>query len=142
LPNPLVIPYFFGQYEYKRFMFASEYNRVPVATETVFTVGPPGVHILRQDKREMYAMTSYKLTGKFAAGTYYSYLLDHQAAISPANYQKDWAISGRYDFNQYLYAKAEEHFIDGTAIIYDTRDNLNGIQPSTRLTIMKIGVSF
>jgi hypothetical protein len=95
-----------------------------------------------QDKREMYAMTSYKVMEKLSAGTYYGYQLDHQAVISPANYQKDSAFSGRYDFNQYLYAKAEEHFIKGTAIVYDTRDNTNGIKPSTHLTLLKIGVSF
>ena len=55
---------------------------------------------------------------------------------------RDWAIATRYDFNQYLYAKAEQHFIDGTLIDYDTLDNLNGLQPTTRMTILKMGVSF
>lgn len=141
-PNPLYIPYFFGEFDHKSFMFAAEYARVALDRLTVFTIGPPGVQQAFQDKREMYAMTSYKVTQKITAGTYYGYQLDHKAVISPANYQKDWAISGRYDFNQYFYAKAEQHFIDGAGIIYDTRDNTGGIKPSTHLTLLKVGVAF
>jgi hypothetical protein len=62
--------------------------------------------------------------------------------LGPARYSKDWTISGRYDFSQYLYAKAEEHIIDGTGIGYDTDLNPNGLKPSTKLTILKVGVSF
>jgi hypothetical protein len=57
-------------------------------------------------------------------------------------YSKDWVLSGRYDFNEFLYAKAEQHFIDGTGLGYDIDLNPNGLQPDTKLTIFKIGVSF
>lgn len=43
-------------------------------------------------------------------------MIDPQAVLGPARYSKDWAVSGRYDFNQFLYTKAEPHFVDGTAI--------------------------
>jgi hypothetical protein len=62
--------------------------------------------------------------------------------LGPAKYSKDWTISGRYDFNQFLYAKAEQHFIKGTAQGYDITLNPNGLQPNTKLTILKMGVSF
>jgi hypothetical protein len=87
-------------------------------------------------------MASYKVTAKLTAGVYDSQQVDHQAALGPARYSKDWTISGRYDFTQFLYAKAEEHIIDGTAVGYDTDLNPNGLQPNTKLTILKIGVSF
>ena len=87
-------------------------------------------------------MASYKLTDKLTAGVYDSQSVDHQAALGVARHSFDWAISGRYDFNQYLYAKAEQHFINGTELDYDTDMNPNGLQTSTRLTILKIGVSF
>jgi hypothetical protein len=87
-------------------------------------------------------MASYKLTAKITAGAYDSQQFNRQAALGPARYSKDWTVSGRYDFSQYLYAKAEQHFIDGTAIGYDTDLNPNGLKPNTKLTILKVGVSF
>jgi len=88
------------------------------------------------------SLASYKLTDKLSGGLYDTQLVDHQAALGALRYTKDWAISGRYDFNQFLYAKAEEHFIDGTNLNYDTVLNAGGLKPSTRLTILKVGVSF
>jgi hypothetical protein len=93
-------------------------------------------------------MTSYKVTDKLTAGAYATQSVNHQAVLGPARFFKDWALSGRYDFNQYLYAKAEQHFIDGTSTGYDASLNPptaalpTGLKPSTRLTILKIGVSF
>ena len=57
-------------------------------------------------------------------------------------YSKDWVLSSRYDFNEYLYAKAEQHFINGTSLGYDVDLNLGGPKPTTKLTILKMGVSF
>ena len=87
-------------------------------------------------------MASYKLTDKLSAGIYQSQFFDHKAALGPARYQKDWVVSGRYDFNEFLYAKAEHHFLDGTALVYDTALNSGGLKPTSRLTILKLGVSF
>ncbi len=87
-------------------------------------------------------MGSYRLTDKLNAGLYRSQEFDREISPGPMRFSKDWAVSGRYDFNQYLYAKAEQHFIDGTAVGYDTSLNPNGLKPSTRLTILKIGVVF
>jgi hypothetical protein len=73
---------------------------------------------------------------------YDSQQFNRQAALGPARYSKDWTFSGRCDFSQYLYAKAEEHIIDGTAVGYDLDLNPNGLKPNTKLTILKVGVSF
>jgi hypothetical protein len=87
-------------------------------------------------------MASYRLTAKLTAGAYESQYVNRQAALGPARYQKDWAFSGRYDFNEFLYAKAEQHLIDGTAIGYDATLNPNGLQPNAKLIVLKLGVSF
>ena len=137
---PLNIPSYFALYEKNKVMVAGEYSRLPVTPTIQFTGLPPSPS--RIDYRSWYAMASYKLTSKLTAGIYDSQQVDHQAALGPARYSKDWTISGRYDFGQYLYAKAEEHFIDGTAIGYDTDLNPNGLKPNTKLTILKVGVSF
>jgi hypothetical protein len=137
---PFNIPSYFTLYEKNKVMVAAEYSRVAPNITIQFTGLPPSYE--RIDYRSWYAMASYKLTSKLTAGAYDSQQVNHQAALGPARYSKDWAISGRYDFSQYLYAKAEEHIIDGTAIGYDTDLNSNGLKPDTQLTILKVGVSF
>jgi hypothetical protein len=131
---------YFATYEKKKLMVASEFYRLPFKG----SIQVPGVfaQTYREDYRSWYAMATYKLTDKLSAGVYDSQFFDHQLALGPARYSKDWAISARYDFNQFLYAKAEQHFIDGTALVYDTDLNPGGLKPTTRLTILKLGVSF
>ena len=66
------------------------------------------------DQRSYYIMSSYKLAQRLTGGAYFSSVFNLKAALSSARYQKDWVVSGRYDFNSYVYLKAEEHFINGT----------------------------
>jgi hypothetical protein len=140
-------PQFFGKYEKDKLMIAAETSRTPVSPTV--QVPPLFTETVREDLRSWYAMASYKLTSKLTTGLYDSQYVDHQAALGPVRYSKDWAVSGRYDFNQFIYAKAEQHLIDGTAIGYDY--TMNGVtpgtpspamHPNTKLTILKIGVSF
>ena len=131
-------PDFFGRFEKNRFMAAAEFNRSVGYLQFVGLSPYPE----KVDVRPWYAMTSYKLTEKLTAGAYAAQEINHKTALGPARYFKDWVISGRYDFNQFLYAKAEEHFIKGTAAGYDIDLNPNGLTPNTKLTILKVGVSF
>jgi hypothetical protein len=137
---PFQLPNYFARYEKDKVMVAGEFARLPVRGQLTLT-GLPATP-LALDQRSWYVMASYKLTDKLTAGVYDSQSVDHQAALGVARHSFDWAISGRYDFNQYLYAKAEQHLINGTELDYDTDMNPNGLQTSTRLTILKIGVSF
>ena len=131
-------PDFFGHYEKNKVMFAAEYQHV---SGSLFLQGlSPAPE--RATIHSWYAMGSYKLSDKMTLGVYDSQEFNLNAAYSPSRFSKDWAISGRYDFNQFLYAKAEQHFIDGTLLSYDTALNPNGLKPDTRLTVLKIGVSF
>jgi hypothetical protein len=133
-------PNYFAIYDKDKIMVAAEYQRTWGNELTQLPETP--ISSLRNDDRSWYVMASYKLTGKFTVGAYDSQNFDLQAPLGPDRYSKDWTFSGRYDFNQYLYAKAEEHFIDGTGLGYDTDQNPNGLQPNTKLTLLKIGVSF
>ena len=121
-------------------MVAGEFVRTG-STSTTQLTGLPSV-AAPFDKRGYYAMATYKFVEKLSAGAYYSQYVDKSVAPGPTRFQNDLALSGRYDFNQYLYAKAEEHFLDGTSILYDTSLNPNGLAPKTKMTILKIGVSF
>ena len=132
------MPDFFGRYDKNKVMFAAEYNRT-AGQLTLEGISPaPDPYNLRA----WFAMGSYKISDKFSAGAYVSQYFDKAATLGPSRYSKDWAISGRYDFNQYLYAKAEQHFIEGTAIGYDANLNPGGLNPNTKLTVLKMGVSF
>jgi hypothetical protein len=133
-------PSYFVKYEKKKVMVAGEYSRLAGKLAIQFNGLPASNQ--RFDLRDWYAMASYKLTEKLTAGVYDTQSINHQAALGPARYSKDWTFSMRYDFGQYVYAKAEEHIIDGTAVGYDIDLNPNGLQPNTKLTLLKIGVSF
>lgn len=132
--------YFFGKYERGKAMVAGEYNRVALRTSMQFP-GMPAI-VIPIDQRSFYVMGSYKLSEKLTGGLYYSSAFNLQAPLGPARYQKDWAITARWDFNPYLYAKVEEHVMDGTWIGYSTMDNTGGLKPDTKMTFIKVGVSF
>jgi hypothetical protein len=134
----------FGHYEKNKIMFAAEYTRLPgtVPINLTSTLTGPIAEVVRTDQRPWYGMFSYKVSSKFTAGVYDSQYVDHQSSLGSARYSKDWAISGRYDFNSFLYAKAEQHIIQGTSLNIDAAMNPNGTKPNSKLTILKLGVSF
>ena len=138
--NPLNQVDYFGRYEKNKLMVAFEWSRLPVKGVIAFT-GLPVTPIFL-DNRSWFGMASYKFTDKFTLGLYDSQLVNYQTHVGPARNSKDWTVATRYDFNQYIYAKAEQHFIDGTSQSYDNALNPKGLKPDTKLTILKIGVSF
>jgi hypothetical protein len=132
-------PNYFAKYEKNKIMVAAEYTRSWGNQLVQFPDTPDSY--ARNDDRGWYAMASYKVTAKFTPGAYVSQNADHQAPISSDRHYNEWVVAGRYDFSSFLYAKAEEHFIDGTGLAYDSDLNPN-LQPKTKLTALKIGVSF
>ena len=145
--KPIDQPYFFGRYERSKFSVAGEYTRIQPSLELNLAPAVPAPINYYDDWRSWYGMATYKPTGKLSVGIYDTQEIDHKAALGPGRYSKDWAFSGRYDFNEFLYAKAEEHVIDGTLINYDSNGNPTGmnpggLQPNTKLTVLKLGVSF
>jgi hypothetical protein len=133
-------PSYFARYESSKWMVAAESARF-AGHGTILLTGLPGEPV-DEDLHQLYGMASYKLTSKLTVGGYYSQEFDHAAPLGQARYSKDWAFCGRYDFNEFIYAKAEEHLIRGTQQDFDTQLNPNGLQPSTKLAILKVGVSF
>ncbi len=133
-------PSYFAKYEKNKVMVAGEYIRLLVPYAVALTGLPVNPGVL--DERSWYGMASYKVTDKLMIGLYDSQSVDHKASLGAARDSMDWAISGRYDFNQYLYAKAEEHILHGTLVGYDITLNPAGLQPNTDMTIFKVGVSF
>jgi hypothetical protein len=142
--NPLNNYNFFGQYEKNKIMLAAEYNRLPATVPIILSSSVTGSipSVDKTDQRNWYAMVSYKVSKKLTAGVYDSQQFDHQSSLGPSRYQKDWATTVRYDFNSFLYAKAEEHFVEGTSLNIDPLMNPNGTTTNFKLTALKICVSF
>jgi hypothetical protein len=135
-----LVPSMYGQFSRGRAYLAGEYDRIPInATITIGTEVIPFV----EDGRSWFAMGSYRLTSKVQVGSYYSHYVNKSAdTTQPANYSKDFVVSGRYDFNGYFYAKLEGHFLHGTALGYYTSTNPNGLAPNSNMLAAKIGFTF
>jgi hypothetical protein len=123
-----------------KFYFAGEYDVAPATA--ILTIGPAVISTPAGD-RAWYAMGSYRLLKKLQVGTYYSHRITSGADGSlPANYSKDWVVSGRYDFNSYFYGKIEGHFLHGTGLGYYVSTNPNGLKDNSNILAAKIGFSF
>jgi hypothetical protein len=131
--------FYYGQYERSRLMLAGEYNRIAF-TATINFPGIPTI-VVPTDERTFYVMSSYRISNKLSGGLYYSSFLNRKADFNSGRYQKDWALAARYDFNPFLYAKVEQHWIDGTGVGYSATNNAN-LKPTSRMTLLKLGVSF
>jgi hypothetical protein len=130
----------YAQFIHGKLYFAGEYRRTPI--DTVVTVGPYVIHN-PFDTRSWYAMGNYRLTKKIQAGSYYSHYVNKSLDTHlPANYSKDWVVSGRYDLNDYFYAKLEGHFLHGTGLGFYASTNPNGLRPNSNMLAAKIGFSF
>jgi hypothetical protein len=136
----LLTPSMYASFTRGRVYLAGEYDRIPInATLTLGSTVFPFV----ADERTWFAMGSYRLRNNLQVGSYYSHFVDKSAdTTQPANYSKDWVVSGRYDFNAYFYAKIEGHFLRGTALGYYNSTNPNGLAPNSNMLAAKIGFSF
>ena len=136
---PFTYPVYSASYERGKLELTGEYLRLA----DTFTGQVFGSHTQSypKDARSFYGMAAYHVKPKLSAGIYYSSYLDRKVPVSSMRYEKDWALSGRYDINSYLYCKAEQHFLDGNAVGYSTTNNAS-LKPNDRMTLVKLGVSF
>jgi hypothetical protein len=120
---------------------AAEYARSPLHPFVI--VGSTTIPV-PFDQRAWYPMVDYRATRRLQVGSYYSYYLNKAGGPSslPANYSKDWVISGRYDFNQYFYGKVEGHFLHGTGLGYYASVNPNGLKPKSNMLAARVGFAF
>ncbi|HEY2858205.1 MAG TPA: hypothetical protein VGJ21_07295 [Terracidiphilus sp.] len=129
----------FGRFDRGKWMLGSEWNRQASAATLRITGLQPAAS--DSDARGWFVMASYKLRDKYSLGAYRSEYFDKQAELGPDRYSKDWTASFRCDLNQYLYLKAEQHFVKGTALSVDSLHNPDP-RPDFLLTALKLGVSF
>ena len=137
---PTLTPSMYARFSRGKVYFAAEYDRIPInATVTIGSAVIPFV----VDGRSWFVMGSYRLRKNVQLGSYYSHYVNKSLdTTQPANYSKDWVVSGRYDFNGYFYAKIEGHFLHGTGLGYYGSTNPNGLAPNSNMLAAKIGFSF
>ena len=136
----LLAPSIYAKFSRGKFYLAAEYDRIPI--NAVLTIGS-AVIPFALDERSWFVMGSYRLRNNVQVGSYYSHFVNKLAdTTQPANYSKDWVVSGRYDFNPDFYAKIEGHFLHGTALGYYGSTNPNGLSPNSKMLAAKIGFSF
>lgn len=89
---------------------------------------------LHTTQTRWYAMASYRLAPWFTPGIYYSFFDKGAPGDSPDTYQRDLAVSFRYDITSHWIAKLEGHYMNGTG---DLNQTLNpppsGVMASTWL---------
>ena len=137
---PNLMMAYYAEWKKGKWYLAAEYWRTPL--NLVLTMGGTVVPV-PLDPRSWYPMVSYRATKKLQVGSYYSHYVNKAAETSlPANYSKDWVVSGRYDFNQYFYGKLEGHFLHGTALGYYTGTNPDGLKPNSNMLAARLGFTF
>ena len=137
---PVVITSHYVQFNHKKYYAAVEYRREPINPTII--IGQTVIHS-PADQHVWYVMGSYDISKRLQLGSYYSHYINAAADSSlPNNYSKDWDLSGRWNFNDYFYAKLEGHFLHGTALGYYTSTNPGGLKPRSNMLAARIGFSF
>jgi hypothetical protein len=144
-------PNFFAKYENEKFTVAYEYQRNWANASISFPNDPvdsqtyTGELYGRTDPRSWYVLSNYRVKPKLVFGAYHSSSIDRQADLGPGRDSLDWAVNARYDINSYIYLKAEQHFVAGTLIYFESCTDVNNCtipNPHTQITAFKLGVSF
>jgi hypothetical protein len=139
LPASFTLAYY-ARWDRRRLHLAAEYWRVPL--NIILTVGSDNIPY-PVDQRSWYTMASFQVMKKLQVGGYYSHYVNQAGDTSlPANYSKDWVLSGRYDFNNYFYGKLEGHFLRGTGLGYYTATNPEGLKTNSNMITARVGFSF
>lgn len=116
------------EYQNGGLLLAAEYSRwVGEFESRAPALLPP--HVTNE---RYYAMISYRVAPWFTPGAYYSAYFPNveQRGGSRANYQRDVAVSVRYDLTNHWLFKVEGHVLDGTAAL---DKNSNGGQAPANL---------
>lgn len=138
--EPLSLTAYYAEWNKGKWYFAGEYWRMPYVADMQAGANS---FVLPVDQRSWYPMVMYQMTKKLQVGTYYSHAINKASDHSqPENYSKDWAISGRYNFNANFYAKLEVHFLHGTGLGYYSGTNPDGLKPNTAMLASRVGFTF
>ena len=113
---------FSGEYLWKNWTFQAEYYTYHVGSRTYQNGVYSGDSI--SDVDSWYVNAAYKVNKWLQTGLYYTeYYGDTHHRGNSRNYQKDTALSFRFDIKDWWIVKLEGHYIHGTALLQDDRNN-------------------
>ena len=116
LPVKFFVKFWIASLEYQTgdFTFATEYSRWIASFESVAPKLLPQ-HVVNE---RYYVMASYRVAPWFTPAVYYSvYYPNKDQRSLRADYQRDAALSLRYDLNTHWLLKLEGHYLNGTAAL-------------------------
>jgi len=115
----------------------------------ITTPGFPGMFVWDGSDKGWFLSVAYRVSKRLELGTYHSrYYMGHPASPDPAsNHIYDQAVTARFDITRFWNFKAEGHFMDGYGDIYSahgfySRDNPNGLKPTTNMLVLRTGFTF
>jgi hypothetical protein len=129
LPTKFIVKLWVASLEYQNggLLASAEYSRWIGGFESAASplLLPP--HVVNE---RYYAMLSYRVAPWFTPGAYFSsYVPNVEQRSGRANYQRDFALSFRYDINSHWLLKVEGHLMEGTAALDKTLNDNH--EPST-----------
>ena len=132
-----------AEYLWRDFLFAAEYSRWLVKTESSNPSMFPESSVTSE---RAYLSGSYRASAWLQAGAYYSRLVPNvDRRIWPDGLQHDFALTLRFDVNQYWLIKAEGHYLRGTAGLSTSLNgnrSLSALEPHWALFALKTTASF
>jgi hypothetical protein len=119
LPEPLLIvneSWFWvasAEYGVGELILTAEYSRWHTDQRSNLPALSPPLNFINE---RAYAMATYRLTPWLQPGAYYSlFYPDTDVRDGAANFQRDLAVTLRFDINSYWLVKLEGHYMSGTA---------------------------
>lgn len=102
------------EYAANDLLVAAEYSRWIAGFESAAPRLLP-THVVNE---RYYVMASYRVAPWFTPGVYYSTLYDNvEQRTARDHYQRDFAVSLRYDLSEHWLFKLEGHYMSGTAAL-------------------------
>ncbi|NDY73734.1 hypothetical protein DO021_18560 [Desulfobacter hydrogenophilus] len=134
------------EYTWENLVVAAEYQRYE--TDSIVSNSSVTLPELSTTSEGYYLSASYRFTDLFSLGAYYSVFYadkndrdgDDLAVRSDA-WEKDFALSLRFDINEYMIFKIEGHMVDGTARVIRADDNA-GTDEDFTYGVAKVTFSF
>jgi hypothetical protein len=144
-PEEITQPYV--EYIKGRWHLTGEFRRDQEVLGLTSMGVPAGV--LDGSNKGWYAAAAFRVNKHLELGTYHSrfYVDRPSIPVDAADHIYDQAVTARFDFAKYFYAKLEGHFMDGYGDVYSARGfysavNPSGLKPKTNLLVVRTGISF